>query len=350
VAITRAKTHLTISYHKNERIEFLANLNIEEKEILEFDNKIVKANTHRMIDNMDLEHNEILKDLVAKRKLSISALNNFFDVYAGGPEYFFKTNVLQFPTASYQMAADYGNAMHHTINYAYSYLEKNKKLPTIKILKDKFTEEGFDLKNPDEKRNYEKGMESIDRYYEILKSESKKILENDNEYKIESELSFSKRGIVIGKDIEISGSIDKMIIQGDKLKIYDFKTGGTLETFDEKSGYKSVKAHKYKYQLAFYKILLENDKLYKNYKVENFALHFLDEEKKELEMLECEVDDMLVERVKSLTIIVTHLMRDLKFKIGIEFMKSDTENQKVEDIIKFEDYILETYKDYLNQN
>jgi len=348
VAITRAKTHLTISYHKNERIEFLAKLNREEKEILEFDNKIVKVNSHRMIDDMDLEHNEILKDLVAKRKLSISAINNFFDVYSGGPENFFKTNILQFPTASYQIAADYGNAMHHTINYSYNYLEKNKKLPTIKILKDKFAEEGFNLENADEKRNYEKGIESIIRYYEILKSESKKILENNNEYKIETEFSFSKRGIVIGKDVEISGSIDKMIVEGDRLKIYDFKTGGTLESFDEKSGYKSIKAHKYKYQLAFYKILLENDKLYKNYKIENFALHFLDEENKNLEILECEITDELVERVKSLAIIVTNLMRDLKFKIGIEFMKSDIENQKVEDIIKFEDYILETYKHYLN--
>ena len=129
--------------------------------------------------------------------------------------------------------------------------------------------------------------------------------------------------------------------------IIDFKTGKSFSKWEGLQGYDAIKARQYMFQLAFYKLLLQNDKEYSSYNIKELSLYFLDEEDENLTKLSLEVDDQLLKRVENLSKIVFRLIKELKFDIGKEYIKEDMENKNVRDIIAFEDFLLTEYKHFL---
>jgi len=352
VAVTRAKTHLMISYHKNQKLEFLENLEIPEKEVSEnviFENQN-KLKEKSLLEEMEIDKNQYVQDLTKYYQLSVSVLNSFLDIYNSGPEEYFKNNILKFPVADLGPAVKYGNAMHNSINYAYQYSQNNNKIITLKDLLKKFTANNFDLDNTEERRNHEKGLISLERYYQVLKKEFLEMQKNNsnNKFEIKSEINFKKRNIIIGQNIEITGMIDKIIIRGRDLFIYDFKTGGTIEDFEKERNYKALQAHHYKYQLAFYKLLLQNDREFRDYNLAGFYLHFLDEKDTTKSSLELEIDEKLLVRVEKLAIIIFNLIKTINYQVGENFLQLGAENISVPKIIEFEDFLLEKFQKYLN--
>lgn len=342
VAITRAKTHIYISYHKKEKIEFLNDI-IDEEEILEnFEN--IKKVKRDILEEMNIDTNKQIKEMVNNYKLSVSGLNNFLNIFKFGPSGFFKNNILKFPTAEFDVSINYGNAIHKTLEEAYLYYKFKNKIINEKELIKIFEKNNFDLDNADERRNYEKGLKALKRFYKYIKEDIKK--------DFEIEYDFKNSGIVIGKNTELTGKIDKIIIDGENVFVYDYKTGGTLESFENnKNNYENIKAYEYKRQLAFYKILLNKDNKFKNKNIKLF-LQFLDEEKEEKMFLEGIIDDEFVKRIENLSIIISSLIKDLNYKVDEDFIKKeniniDKKEADVKYIILFEDYLLEKYKYYL---
>ena len=61
--------------------------------------------------------------------------------------------------------------------------------------------------------------------------------------------------------------------------VSDYKTGKPLPGWYGKEDYDKIKLHKYKQQLMFYKLLVENSRDWHNYQVERASLHFVEPSK-----------------------------------------------------------------------
>jgi DNA helicase-2/ATP-dependent DNA helicase PcrA len=60
------------------------------------------------------------------------------------------------------------------------------------------------------------------------------------------------------------------------ITVTDYKTGKPARSWTGKSDYEKIKLHKYKQQLLFYKLLIENSRTYGKYTVERGILQFIE--------------------------------------------------------------------------
>ncbi len=193
----------------------------------------------------------LFEPILATYKLSVTHLNNFIDVQGAGPKYFFTHNLLRFPEAPTPSAA-YGDSIHKTLQWAHTELRKAGKLPPIVKQQDYFVDvlERKHLKKTDYNRLGRRGREALALYVKERGADmsAKDIVER----------GFNNEGVVIG-DANLSGKIDKLHIeQSGSAMVIDFKTGKPATSWQGKDEYERVKLHKYRQQLLFYKLLVEN--------------------------------------------------------------------------------------------
>lgn len=197
----------------------------------------------------------LFEPILKNYKLSVTHLNNFIDVKDGGPQYFFIHNLLRFPE-SIMPAAAYGDAMHKTLQWTQSELRLNGKLPEITDVQNCFSNllTRKHLRKTDLAKLDERGRGAIERY---IKERGNKILASDV-----VERGFNNEGVVVGGAM-LSGKIDKLRFNEKGLvEVIDFKTGKPAKDWQGKDEYEKIKLHKYRQQLMFYKILVENSASY----------------------------------------------------------------------------------------
>ena len=281
VAETRAKSnlYLTRSIYDNkgkeqERLSFLYDPKIEgELKITDENYLSQREEIGRKIYLPDLNNykeKELIKPFLENYKLSITHLQNFIDLNYGGPDNFLENNLLKFPKAK-NANISYGTAIHNTFREFYNIFNKNKKLPEIKLFINLF-EKNLKLQrlNPDDFKIYnKKGKDELSRYYEINKDKIsyKDIIERD----------FKNQGVEID-DCILTGKIDKFsILEEEKIiKVFDYKTGKIFKDWNKGlDDISKMKSFKYKNQLIFYKLLIENSKDYNKYKVLEGEIEFL---------------------------------------------------------------------------
>lgn len=199
----------------------------------------------------------LMGPILDEYKLSVTHLNNFLDVAGGGPYYFLVHNLLRFPEALSPSAA-YGDSIHQTLKWLHTELRQNGKLPAIPAIQ-KFFDDVLDrkhLKKADHTRLKNRGLEALDRYI----NEKGSIFEA----KDLAERGFNNDGVVIG-EARLSGKIDIIHFKdSSRTEVYDFKTGKPAANWQGKDGFEKIKLHKYRQQLLFYKLLVENSASYQN--------------------------------------------------------------------------------------
>jgi hypothetical protein len=124
--------------------------------------------------------------------------------------------------------------------------------------------------------------------------------------------------------------IDKEII------LTDFKTGDYFENWEDAShdGHK-IKLHFFKYQLAFYALLLKNSHTYGEFKVKVGQIIFAEaDKKKQIHTLELLLDEELLEKVKKLTNAVYKKVKNLDFPDVSKY------SQNLKGILQFEEDLL----------
>jgi DNA helicase-2/ATP-dependent DNA helicase PcrA len=93
----------------------------------------------------------------------------------------------------------------------------------------------------------------------------------------QTELGFSGQQSMIG-DAHITGKLD--LIEIDKknktITVTDYKTGKPAESWQGQTDFEKIKLHKYKQQLLFYKLLIENSRDYYNYNVGRGIMQFVE--------------------------------------------------------------------------
>jgi DNA helicase-2/ATP-dependent DNA helicase PcrA len=246
----------------------------------------------------------LFEPILANYKLSVTHLNNFTDVRDGGPKYFFTHNLLRFPEALSPSAA-YGDAIHKTFQWIHTELRGSGKLPTIKSINDYFSDMlvRTHLRKTDYKRLNQRGHKALELYIQKRGSQlsAKDLVER----------GFNNEGVIV-KDAALSGKIDKLCFrESNEATVVDFKTGKPAVSWQGKDEYEKVKLHKYRQQLLFYKLLVENSASFRNkLTVTGGAVEFIevDDNGELADSLELSIKpDELEEFIKLVGAIWTHI-------------------------------------------
>lgn len=306
VAMTRAKQQLTITY---------AGANDSDKQtlpadfLLQVDAPIIEtaeAPRSDVIETAELAWyqpfitpNKELKDLLApqieKFKLSATSLNSFLDVTRGGPQHFLLNNLLHFPKAK-AAAAAYGTAIHWTLQQAHLHLNATSEPKPLEDSLHDFevalTKERLSAK--DFQHYLQQGSEHLPVFL------SSGVLPMTTNQK--AEIGFSYQDVRVN-EAKLTGSLDMADINTkDKtLVVTDYKTGHPSESWSRGDDHTKLKLHKYRQQLIFYKILVENSQDYHNYTVTHGQLAFIEPTKAgESILLSLDLSDQDIERTKKL--------------------------------------------------
>ncbi len=239
-----------------------------------------------------------LKSLLKKRldyyRLSPTHLNTFIDLSWGGPQTFLLNNLLRFPQAP-GIDGEYGNAIHQTLDWYQAELNTTQKHPTMQILEENFTKQ-LDTRYIDPGQKpllLERGISALNSY---LAARSDTFAPGDK-----SEANFKSEGVLVG-EAHLTGNIDKIEIdkKNKLITVVDYKTG---QAFDKWSS--NLKLFKYRQQLYFYKILVEQSNSYQGYKVQKGRLEFIEpSDDGRIMHLELTFEDQELIRLKQLIQVV----------------------------------------------
>jgi len=272
----------------------------------------------------------LMAPILEDYKLSVTHLNNFLDVAGAGPYYFLTHNLLRFPEAITPSAA-YGDSVHQTLKWLHAQLRQTKKLPTQSEIRDFFYDslDRKHLKKTDHSRLQRRGREALERYI----SEKGGIFEE----KDLAERGFNNDGVTIG-EARLSGKIDIIhFIDASNVEVFDFKTGKPAVAWKGKDDFEKIKLHKYRQQLLFYKLLVENSASFQNrLKVLEGRLEFIETgaDDKLVLPLKLEYDPAEMERFSRLiTAVWDHIMR-------LDFPDVSQYPRTLQGIVRFEDDLI----------
>ena len=283
VAITRAKRHLNISYSLTDDngkdtlpAAFLVDSIWDLRQIPapstyeQLSESTELAWYQPLIDPTTNKMTELLLPTLENYKLSVTHLHNFLDVTRGGPATFMLHNLLRFPTAKSPNAA-YGTAVHDTLHITHAHLSSTGKKLAIEDIISNFSKilEKQHMKTSDFHDFLQKGSDTLQVFF-------------DNKYDLftpnqQTELSFANQHSIIN-DTHLTGKLDLADIDkpSKTISMTDYKTGKPSATWTGKTDYDKIKLHKYKQQLLFYKLLVENARDYRGYNVKHALIQFVE--------------------------------------------------------------------------
>jgi len=283
VAVTRAKKNLQISYSLTDdsgkntlRAAFLVDSSwlvqqiaapknagqLVESTELAWYQPLVDPTTNKMYD--------LLMPTLKNYKLSVTHLQNFLDVSRGGPATFLLQNLLHFPSAKSPNAA-FGTAIHDTLQGAHEHLSSTGKKQAIEDIISNFEKnlKSQNLKKSDYSDFLQKGSDALqiffDKMYDTFRPTQ------------QTEINYSSQHSIVG-DAHLTGKLDLAEIDTVNKKIFvlDYKTGKPVRNWTGKTEYEKIKLHKYKQQLLFYKLLIENSRDYHNFQNNSATIRFVE--------------------------------------------------------------------------
>lgn len=282
VAATRAKKRLVISFASSndntkptDKAAFLVNDALTPKVVQ------IKSSEEQQLETAELRWYEhltsttspdlvkLLKPQLEDYMLSVTHLTNFLDVTRGGPQNFLLQNLLRFPQAM-SPASAYGSAIHVTLQRAHMHFATHGQKQAVEDILRNFETSLTEhrLSKNDFELYLQKGSEDLSAFlgarYDTFKSSQR------------AELNFRAQHVMVG-DAHLSGALDLVDIKPDKsVTVTDYKTGKPLRSWIGKTDYEKIKLHKYKQQLMFYKLLIENARDFREHTVNSGILQFIE--------------------------------------------------------------------------
>ena len=290
VAASRAKTQLYVyavehmsRYLPTEHITNTNLLNVNIKNGLSEIDKIIAIENSLIKYDYNLDEINILKQLLHNYQMSPTHFNNF--LRKNGPQYFLEVNLLRFPQPL-DITGLYGSAIHSAIEYMVTEYRIKKDKPVLEnVLNDfKIKMERHRYDKVEINKQINRGLKVIKNYYNNELDKLLKSIDNDGDI----EVNLSHEHIIYtgadGGEAHITGKLDFIYI--DKvdnseegiINVLDWKTGKTLYSWDKGLDInEKEKALRYKYQLMFYKLLLEQSPKYSKYIVGKLGLQFVED-------------------------------------------------------------------------
>ena len=282
VAVTRAKSDIYFTSHETDargrsttRLGFLAEaLPVTDSGSDKLSDEEIRQSAETAVFNFNRspfsnDEKAMLRETLSRYKLSVTHLNNFLDVTQGGPRSFLERNLLLFPQAK-SPAAVFGTAIHKAIELSYVFLKRENRLPTTDQINHWFesTLKVGRLGEKDFNDRLNKGLGVLADYFESRKKQF------DPAHIIT--VKFESQGAMVG-NAPLTGEIDKLVKDGSEMVVYDFKTGKPPKDWLGRDAYEKAKLHKYKNQLGFYKLLIENSREFgEKFEVRKGVLDFIE--------------------------------------------------------------------------
>ncbi len=343
VAMTRAKYGLHISYaNENDtakemlQASFLLNSSFPHDQINE---SSTDATTKEAAEQMwyapivnipSATMKEHLAPILEHYKLSATHVNSFIDVTNGGPQQFLLNTLLRFPSAS-SAAANYGTAIHRALQRAHEHLRATGSQQPEEDILHEFEKQLDQLTfSDDERRRYlQQGCDALRTFlHERYAGFSNKQL---------PELDFARQDVVIN-DVHLTGKLDVAEIDdaSHSIRVIDYKTGSALTDWNKGDAYKKMKAHKYRQQLLFYKLLIEHSRDWRKYTMNEGVLQFVepDQSNQIIDLRLADIDATELDRFTRLIDIVWRHIQDLSFP------DTSTYENTIEGIQQFEEDLL----------
>lgn len=282
VAMTRAKRNLIVTSHGDDAGKSLApviylNGNFPAaKHLAEPDNteraQILETSLFRQVSLDGGTRQQLLKPRLERYRLSATDMYAYLDVANGGPEHFVMYNLLHTPQRITPPLI-LGNAVHATMQKLHETIDGGDPLSSVdeavQIFEREFDSRSYEISKTDAQRERAKGVDDIRAYLEA----------NLNTF-VAGQLSEKTLKADLSGGIRLTGKLDCMIPNSKDrtIEVIDYKTGHPLRTLEEKGkqGYNRQKAHKYRYQLLFYKLLVENSVDYRGWTVRSGRLDFVE--------------------------------------------------------------------------
>ncbi|MCA9335195.1 ATP-dependent helicase, partial [Candidatus Saccharibacteria bacterium] len=268
----------------------------------------------------------ILKDY----KLSATHVNRFIDVTTGGPQRFIIDTLLRFPSAK-SAVAGYGTAIHAALQRAHDHVRSTGSLLPEEDILHEF-EKHLDKQEltDDERRDFlQKGSDSLSAFLRTHHGNFTK-----EQF---AELNFAHQDVAIN-DALLTGKIDVVSFNKEDMTatVTDYKTGSTLTSWEKGLEYQKIKAHKYRQQLLFYKLLIENSRDWRRYTMTEGILQFVepDAAKNIVDLKLQNIEQEEVDRFKKLIeIIWKHIM-------ALDFPDTSHYDNSIAGIRQFEEDLL----------
>lgn len=306
VALTRTRTHATVSYHLrgNDGRERLPSRFVEEIHESHRTKRVISAAPPSPRPRATpplalLSDKKYLQTLFLSRGLSVTHLNNFIAC----PWRYFFVDLLRIPK-SQSGALLYGSAVHAALKRYFDAYAREDRLSMEKVLK--FFEAQL-------RRTHLRERE-CNVYCKEGKRELKGYLSQWdfprtiwNEYKITG-VPFS---VSAGRTIPLNGSLDKVELLSDgTVNVVDYKTGRPRSRADIE-GQKKGSDGNYKRQLVFYRLLLDG---IGKWRMKTGAIDFLKPDARGRFHREIfEISDGEVEELKTLVAAVSRQILSLSF-------------------------------------
>ncbi len=273
------------------------------------------------------EEKALLKPELEKYQLSATHLSNFLDVSQAGPMIFLEKNLLRFPEPKTASSA-FGSAIHKTIQRIYTHFKSEEQLPSSDdilvwfeeyLRYERINERDFELM-------LQRGEKSLTVFYEAKK--------NTFSLLDKSEFDFKNQGVLVG-NAHLTGKIDRIIVSENEMVVCDYKTAKALERWTPSDAYENIKAWKYRQQLVFYKMLIENSRDFKGkYIVNKGVIEFVEPSHGHIVDLPADITKEEIERMEKLVNAVYSKI------ITLDLPDISKYSQDINGILEFEENLL----------
>jgi DNA helicase-2/ATP-dependent DNA helicase PcrA len=288
VALTRAETHLQISYSKfkndGKELEpsmFIAELqeaHALETEKIFFEQEVLTEFQLLLLNNemapeIEKPEEDLVGRLLEKFTMNVTALNNYLKC----PLQFYYQSLIKVPSGKNE-AMVFGSAAHHALQRLFEKMQKdaNQNFSSkeefiadfewyMKRNREHFTKEQF-------ARRMEYGQESLANYYGTHIHSFNKIVAVERNIKN-----------VVVKGVPLKGKLDKLEFEGKAVNVVDYKTGDHEKALPKLKAPndKEPNGGDYWRQAVFYKILVDNYEQ-KDWKVISTEFDFVEPDKKKV--------------------------------------------------------------------
>ncbi|MEP6748427.1 MAG: ATP-dependent DNA helicase [Bacteroidota bacterium] len=266
VAITRAKTHLHVSYplkddkdKEQTKSTFItellegSSLPVTPKQVPDvlLADYLLLQFAEKARPEIELVEDEYIDQILKKYTLSVTHLNNFLDC----PLKFYYQNLIRVPAAKNESMA-FGSAIHWAIERLFVKMRANNNVfPAkqelvedfnwhMKNNREAFTAEAFKLKT-------DYGEKILPAYYDYHINRWNKVVIAEK----------AVRNVTV-QNIPINGKLDKLEFNGKLVNVVDYKTGKYSNAKKKlvSPNEREPNGGDYWRQAVFYKILLDNDR------------------------------------------------------------------------------------------
>jgi DNA helicase-2/ATP-dependent DNA helicase PcrA len=320
VAVTRAKEYLYISYaeNSNEQKALTASQFLDECKLTPIPQVVTNESLLQYQESLLTYKRASIKlpekDFINEQLKNFVMSASTFNKYIKCPISFYFDVIVKTPTAKND-SMSYGTAIHYALEQLFKRMKSNnEEFPSLKEFinyfessmrrsKDSFTEKQFE-------NRLQLGLKQLKEYYEnYINIWNRKVI-------VESWI-----GPYEVNGVPIRGKVDKIEINGDEIIVVDYKTG-SIENAREKlkePDEKNPDGGEYWRQMYFYKILMDANRVKKEWSMNAGEFDFIEKDKKDkfrIEKILIVPDELKKVKNKLLQVYTSILAHD--FNTGCE--------------------------------